>query len=363
MPFGGIPPELLGGVQQLEAAEPERGEPAVRFEQRAPAAGRLTLRALLGDHRRWLVLTGLVIVAETSMLQAGPLLTQIAIDHGILAGSEGVLALAAGLYLVTVAAGAAAARSRGRWTGRLAAAIMTDLRVQVFAHLQRLSLGYFTREPAGVIMTRMTADIEALQQLIQEGLAQFALQCLTVLVVTVVLFSYDAELALITFALVLPFLLGLSLWFRVASDRGYRRVREALAGVIADLSESLHGVRVVTAHNRQRHNTLHHRDVTGAYRDAFDHTARIAGAYTGSTAAIGVLGQAALLLIGGHMVLRGELSVGELTAFILYLGALFQPMQQLVQVYNLYQQGQVAVGKLRELLATEPEVQEARARA
>ena len=112
-------------------------------------------------------------------------------------------------------------------------------------------------------MTRMTSDIENLQQLLQDGLAQFAIQGLTMVVITVILFTTNVTLAFITVVLVVPALVAMSLWFRVASERGYDRVRDGIANVMADLSESLHGVRVVTAHNRQRHNIVHHRNVVG----------------------------------------------------------------------------------------------------
>src|SRR6202020_1761567 len=108
---------------------------------------------------------------------------------------------------------------------RLAASVMNDLRVAVFTHLQRLGLDFYTAEKAGVIMTRMTSDIENLQSLLQDGLAQFAVQALTMLVITVVLFTMDVTLTLITLALVVPVLAGGSLWFRAASERGYVRVR------------------------------------------------------------------------------------------------------------------------------------------
>jgi ATP-binding cassette subfamily B protein len=236
---------------------------------------------------------------------------------------------------------------------------MFELRVRTFAHLQRLSLDYYTEEKAGVIMTRMTSDIESLQQLLQDGLPQFALQGLTMVIVTVVLFTYNVELTLITLLMIVPLLTGLSLWFRSSSDKGYQRVRDGIASVLSDLSESLSGVRVVTSFNRARHNVLNHRNVTGVYRDANDHTAHLAATYGASTEFVGLLGQAALLLIGGNMVRDGNLTVGVLAAFLLYLNSFFGPIQSLVQQYNLYQQGQAAITKLDELLETHPTVEEA----
>jgi ATP-binding cassette subfamily B protein len=368
LPFAGIPDELLAGVHKIEAAEPIHGDPQVSFSHRPDPERPLTMGSLIfgprGSRQRVTFAVALaMVVAETLLLQAGPYFIQLAIDHGIApAGgaqpSLPVLLWASLAFVVSVLAGWFASSARMRQTGKLAADAMRDLRIRVFAHLQRLSMDYFTSEKAGVIMTRMTSDVEALQQLLQEGLAQFAVQGLTMLVVTVVLFSYNVELALITLLLIVPLLTAASLWFRRASDVGYARQRDTIAAMFSDLSESLHGTRVVTAHNRQDRNVLAHRVVVGRYRDANDFTGHINAIYGPGTSVIGMVGMAVLLFIGGRMVLRGELSIGELTAFVLYLNAFFAPVQQLVQLYTNYQQGSAAVRKLRELLIQPPSVTE-----
>jgi ATP-binding cassette subfamily B protein len=359
LPFAGIPAELRAGVARLEAIEPDHEPPEVGFTQLPAAEPPLTLTTIVRRYRGTLVVACLLVVLETLLLQAGPYLVQVGIDHGIVADNPTVLLLATGTFAASVLLGGLAAAARTRQTGRLAAYAMRDLRVRVFAQLQRLSMDYFTREKAGVTMTRMTSDIESLQQLLQDGLAQFAGHGLTMLVIVGVLFSYDPPLALIMLLLVVPPLAAASVWFRVASDRGYRRQRDAVAAMYSDLAEGLHGVRVVTAHNRQERNVLAHREVVGRYRDANDYTGHISAIYGPGSSVIGLLGLAAVLLIGGRMVLRGELSIGELTAFVLYLNAFFQPVQQLVQLYTSYQQGRAAVHKLRELLQSPPTVAEA----
>ena len=360
LPFAGIPSELQGGVETLLGREPERGEPTdVVFTHRRRQRPGVSLRRVLAARRGQVLLAAVLVVVETVSLQSAPLLTQVGIDRGIVDGSRGAL-LAAGLgALAAVVVTGFATAARVAIAGRMAAGVMCDLRIRVFGHLQRLSLGFYVKEKAGVIMSRMTSDIEQLQQLLQESLVQFAVQGLTVVVVTVVLFLYNPGLALITVLLVVPILTVLSLWFRSASERGYERVRDGIAGVLADLSESLHGVRVITGFNRQVHNVVQHRTVVGTYKDANEYTARINALYGSTTDAIGLLGQAALLLIGGRMVLSGDLTVGELTAFVLYLGAFFQPIQQLVQLYNQYQQGRAAIVKLDGLDRTDPDVPEA----
>ncbi|WP_027340939.1 ABC transporter ATP-binding protein [Hamadaea tsunoensis] len=358
--FAGIPPELLDGVQKLEAVEARNPliTPDEKFRHVAEVRRPLSLTALAVGRWGLFVSACVMLLLETLLLQAGPLLIQVGIDKGITPRDLPVLIGAAVAFIVSVFASWVASSARMRQTGRLAADATRDLRVRVFAHLQRLSLDYFTSEKAGVIMTRMTSDIESLQNLLSDGLAQFVIQGLTMVVVTVVLFTYNVELALITLLVVVPALTIASLWFRRAADQGYRRQRDAIAAMYADLSESLYGVRVVTAYDRQEQNVVEHRAVVGRYRDANNFTGHISAVYGPGTSVIGLVGMALLLLVGGHMVLDGKLSVGELTAFVLYLNAFFAPVQQLVQLYTSYQQGRAAVVKLRDLLNTQPAVPE-----
>ncbi len=363
LPFGGIPSELQDGVDALLAEEPDHGEPDLDFSQHQSAKERrrLSLRGLLLEYPRMLVISTILVIVTSVALQAGPKLTQLAVDKGMTTGHRhlSVVLVIAAIYLAFVGFTSITQRALVKVTGRLAAGVMNDLRVKVFSHLQRLSLDFFTAEKAGVVMTRMTSDIENLQQLLQDGLAQFAIQGLTMIVITVILFTTNVSLALITVLLVVPALVVMSLWFRVASERGYDRVRDGIANVMADLSESLHGVRVVTAHNRQRFNIFHHRNVVGEYRDANIYTAQINAVYGPGTQLVGWLGQAALLGIGGEMVVHHSLSPGALIAFFLYLNRFFAPIQLLVQQYNGFQQGQASVLKLRTLLSSEPTVTQA----
>ncbi len=358
LPFAGVPPELLTAVKRLEAKEPKHPKPTETFSQQAPRESRLTMLSLISRHRFAFGVVVVLVVLETLLLQAGPYLVQVGIDEGMVPRDTRVLLLAAGGFVLSVLLGWLVSSARIRSSGQLAADAMRDLRVRIFAHLQRLSMDYYTEEKAGVIMTRMSSDVEALQQLFQEGLAQFAVQALTMIVVTVVLFTYNVSLAAITLLLVMPLLVAASIWFRRASDIGYGRQRDTIAAMYSDLAESLQGTRVVTAYNRQDRNVVNHRAVVGKYRDANNFTGHIAAIYGPGTSVIGMLGMAALLFIGGRMVLSGQLRIGELTAFVLYLNAFFAPVQQLVQLYTNYQQGQAAVVKLRELLAVRPTVSE-----
>jgi ATP-binding cassette subfamily B protein len=356
LPFGGVPEEMQEGIRRIIADEPDHQVAPVPFagvrDERT-----LTLRSLLRTHWR-LGMAAMVLVALVSVAsQVGPKLISLAIDRGMVGQQRmSIVTLAAALYLGSVILTSLAQACQTRATGRLAASVMHDLRIRVFAHLQRLGLDFYTEEKAGVIMTRMTSDIENLQQLLQDGLAQIAVQALTMVVISAVLLSINVKLALLTIAIAVAPLMVLSAWFRRHSERGYERVRDGIADVMADLSENLHGIRVVTMHNRQRHNIIQHRNLVGTYRNANILTARMSAAYGSGTQLVGYLSQAVLLAVGGQMVRHGSLTVGELVAFFLYLNRFFSPIQLLVQQYNVYQQSQASMVKLRSLLATKPNV-------
>src|SRR5580692_2050058 len=239
LPFGGIPHELQAGVDLLLAEEPDRGEPDVTFTQLPSEheSKKLTLTSLLMEYPGMCALAALLVGLIAIFTQLGPSLVSYAINHGLTPPhyDYGVVVLMAIFYLVSIGVSAWAQYGQARVTGRLASWVMNDLRIKVFRHLQRLSLDFFTEEKAGVIMSRMTSDIENLQQLLQDGLAQFALQALTMVVITVVLFVLNVRLALITVALVVPITSILTLWFRRESVHGYQRVRDGIANVLADL--------------------------------------------------------------------------------------------------------------------------------
>lgn len=359
MPFAGIPDELAERVDAERAHEPDHDVDPPTFTQRPPEDRPLSVRALLAPERWPLTGAATLVLVETVATQAGPLLVRIGIDDGIRPGDAGVLATVCAVYASLVATGWLVGWARTRWTARIGERSLERLRVRVFAHLQRLSLSYFERVPAGRVISRMTSDIESLSQLFHEGLVQFLAQSLIIVVVTGALFWLSPALAALTLLAVLPVMAVLTIWFRDRSNTAYQHVRERIADVVAHLAENLAGVRVVTAHNRHRHNVVVHRNTVGRYRDANDRTARLTAVYSGGSEFVGIAGQAFIVGVGGVMVLNGTLTVGTLAAFVLYVSHLFAPIQQLVQVYNSYQRGQAGMAYLRELLATEPSVAEA----
>ena len=359
LPFASVPGDLLAKVEAVLADEPEHPEPTARFTHRVEDRRPFGLRSFLRPHALALFGALLLVAAEAALQQLGPLLTQIGIDRGVIPGDTGVLFAAALAYVGSVALSAVASWLRISFTGRLGERLMEDLRIRVFAHLQRQSLDFYTREKAGVLMTRMTSDIEALSTLFQEGLVNFAVQGTTLLVITVYLWILNPLLAVVTLLVVVPATVASTLWFRGVSQRGYLAVRDRIAALLSDLQESLAGIRVITAANRRRQNVARHTNIVGDHLDANLGTARATAIYAPGSEALGLVAQAVLLAVGGALVLDDRLSIGELAAFLLFLTAFFAPIQTLVQLYNQYQQGGAAVEKLRELLATEPSVPEA----
>lgn len=358
LPFAGVPEELQERVDGILETEPDHEIPPIGFSQSDWDRRPFTLWRFVGEKRNAVVGAFVLVVLETLMVTSGPFLTGEAIDRGIVPGDQGTLVTIAGIYVGTVVLGTVLSAARVSWTGRVGEALMEALRVRIFSHFQRLSLSFFTREKGGVLMTRMTSDIDALTALFQEGLVNMFVQFLTLAIVTVVLFVVSPTLALVLFLGVVPVMLALTLWFRKASDVAFLAVRDRIADVMSDLQENLAGIRIVTATNRAKRNVVAHDNVLGAHRDANDKTAVIGAVYGPSTELLGYLAQALLLGLGGWLVSRDSLSVGELAAFFLYLTMFFAPIQQLVQLYNTYQQGRSAVRKLSELFATEPDVPE-----
>jgi ATP-binding cassette, subfamily B, bacterial len=358
LPFAGIPSELAERAQEILDEEPEHPEPVVDYSPARWDRRPFSLRTFLRPHARALLIALGLVVIETLTGLAGPVLTQKGIDDGITPGDKDVLIGVGIAYLFVIVLNAIASRIRIFFTSAFGERLMYDLRVRLFSHFQRLSIDFYTDEKAGRLMSRMTSDIESLTMLFQEGIVNMFVQVLTLAIIITVLLRTNATLALALVLAVIPPLVLMTLWFRAASDRGYTRVRDRIADVLADLQESLAGIRIITAHNRRRHNVVHHTNVIGEHMDANLYTARVGAIYGPGTEALGIIGQAVILVVGGNMVLQGTLSLGELTLFVLYLTYFFAPIQQLVQLYNTYQQGQAAITKLRDVLSTEPSVAE-----
>jgi ATP-binding cassette subfamily B protein len=357
--FGGIPKEMQDGARKFTDREPTPVPRDVHFSvSERPWNRPLTFRTLFGLVKPAIAGIFLLVVLEVFGVQIGPKLVQYAFDHGIEKGDFGVVKLCVALYAGGVLLAIVAAGLRISWSGRVGERILSRLRTSVFTHLQRQSLDYYTRESDGVVMTRMTSDIEALQTLFQESFVSLTGQILTMVIAGVMMFWTDAEMAGITLLVLVPPLLILTLWFRKASDVAYGAARNRIGLVIADLQENLSGIRVVTAYNRQRRNRARHRTLVGRYNDANIYASKVSAIYGPGTELLGMATQVVIVIVGGHMVLRGDMTVGALFAFVLYLSAFIQPLSTMVQFYNSYQQGRAGMLKLREIFALEPSILE-----
>ena len=363
LPFAGVPTEMQEGANRLLALEPEHPEPEVDFDHVAePAdlrrARPFGLRDMLVPHSWGVGLALLLLGLETAAMQAVPVLFQQGIDRGIEAGDRFALNMVVLVFLGVVAVSILLSRLRQRLNGRIAEQVMFDLRLRLFSHYQRLSLDWYTTSKSGVLLSRMTSDMEYVALLINEGFVNLLIQVLTVGVVTVVLFSYSPLLTLILLGVIMPPLVALTLWFRARSEKGYAEIRDRIADVLADLSENLAGIRVIAATGRRLENAVRHRKVTARFRDANLSMSRVQAIYGPSTEAIGIAAQGLVLAIGGAMVLDGSLSIGELGAFVLYVTTFFAPIQQLAQLYSTYQQGQSGLRKISQVLKTQPTVRQ-----
>ncbi len=205
----------------------------------------------------------------------------------------------------------------------------------------------------------MTSDVENLTALFQEGLVQMAVQGLTVVAIAIIMAVTDIRLAAIIFGVLVPVLVVATIRYRKVSTRAYDDVRDRISEVLGDLTETLSGIRTVTAHDRAEHNIATHKGLVDDYRRANLVTARLGSMFGSVADSLGVLGQVVVLGVGGMLVRDGQMTLGVLFAFLLYLNLLFAPVQQLVQLYTTYQQGQSSVTKLADLLATQPTVIEA----
>src|SRR5205823_8505769 len=238
------------------------------------------------------------------------------------------------------------------WVGQRA---LQDLRLQLFSHLQRLSIGFYSRNRAGVIISRLTNDVEALDQLVEDGMATLFQSGLTLIGVVVILFVMSPHLALLTF-LALPILAIGGLAFRIASADAYRLTREKIAAITGYLQETLSGIRVVRAFGQEPRHVARFAELNEENRAANMTTVNLNAAYFPGVELLSALVTVEILLIGGFEAINGHTSTGVVFAFIAALNNFFDPIQQLSQLYTTYQSGLADLDKIFELLDDRPEL-------
>ena len=295
------------------------------------------------------------LLTATATALAPPYLAKYALDDAV--NGHGGARLVA-VIVIFVAAGLA------NWgmtyvetylTGWVGERILADLRMRLFAHLQRLSLGFYERNRAGVIISRLTNDIEAIDQLVTDGVTSLVQNTLTLLGTAVILFVLDWRLALATCA-VIPLMSIATALFRTRSARAYAEVRERLGLVTATLAEDIAGMRVVQAFTREQGAFDNFRQVAQRYRAANMQTVLLNGIYFPFVDLLSTVALAVVLAYGGHLYFGGSLSLGTLFAFMLYVQNFFDPVQQLSQLYSTFLSATAALDKIMGILDEPPEV-------
>jgi ABC-type multidrug transport system fused ATPase/permease subunit len=320
-------------------------------------AGRLRhLVSLLRPYRVRVTLMFVALILATAAALAPPYLAGRAIDDGIGAKDTEALTIIVIVFLAAALINWVATYFQTfliNWVGQRA---LQDLRIELFQHLQRLSIGFYSRNKAGVLISRITNDVQALDQLVTEGISTLFSATLTLVGTAVILVLLDAELALITF-LTFPLLLVASVAFRLASAGAYALTRVKIAQVTAYLQETLSGVRVVRAFGQEGRHRGRFAQLNDEHREANMKTVYLNAAYFPAVELLSAVATAAILLYGGNQVVDGNgVTIGVLASFVFYLQSFFDPIQSLSQLYTTYQAGMAALDKIFELLDEEPDI-------
>jgi ATP-binding cassette subfamily B protein len=308
--------------------------------------------------QRRLILSSLVFVfIGTLVTLAGPTLVRFAIDNGIKVKDGSALNQVVVLYVIVTIIGYFAGRLQYLTINRAGEGFLRELRITVFDKLQKQSMSYFDREKAGVLVSRMTADIESMAELIQFGLLQFVSAFLLLCLATILLFVMSWQLSLVTM-LVLPMLIIASFRFQRTSNHAYLDVREKVGNNLSTLQEGITGVRVIQAYGQEENRSERFRRSNRALFDSHMYSVRISTWYFGLVEFAGIAATGAIIGVGGWLVHRDSVTIGTVTAFVLLLANLFDPVQQLSQLYNTVQSSTAALHKLIGIIDAVPDVAE-----
>ncbi|HEU5264548.1 MAG TPA: ABC transporter ATP-binding protein [Gaiellaceae bacterium] len=317
-----------------------------------------TLVRLARPYKSRTALAIVTLIGYTLVALLPPYLAKVAVDEGIVPGDLDTLTVVVAVFLASGIAAFALSGAQTYYTGWVGERARADLRIPLFDHLQRLSLGYYERNRTGAIVSRITNDVEALDQLVTDGVSSLVQNSLLLAGTAVVLFVLDWRLALATLV-VLPLMAAVTVWFRSRSNRAYRRVRERLGLVTATLAEDISGMRVVQSFTREPTSHVTFRGINERYRDANYETVLLNGVYFPAVEVLSAIAMAIVLGVGGALVIDESVEIGTLLAFTLYLANFFDPVQQLSQLYNTFLAAMAALDRITVVLDEEPEVVDA----
>ena len=324
-----------------------------------PEATKRVLRRAIGmaePFRRTIAgALGFVLLSTLGLL-SGPIIVKFAIDNGIDANARDVLRNAVLAYVVVVAIAYLASRQQYIFINRAGEGFLRSLRVRTFEHIQRQSLGFFDRNQSGVLISRMTADIESMAELVQWGLLQFVAALFLIVIALVLMLSLSWQLT-IAALLVMPVIIIASRKFQRDSNDAYLEVRERVGQNLSELQEGIAGVRVVQAYAQEHEQTRQFVSSNRSLYRSHVHSIRVSTWYFGLVEALGVVATALAIGIGGWLVGRGDVTIGTVIAFVLLLAQLFEPVQQLSQLYNTVQSSAASLDKIFGILDTEPDIE------
>jgi ATP-binding cassette, subfamily B, bacterial len=322
--------------------------------------GRRLLQDLLRPHRRSvLAILVLILIANLGAL-AGPWLVGIGVDLvPQLTSSQDLAPMVAiiAAFAVAVLTQAVATRAFIAAMGRLGGTVVLELRRRLFAHFQRLPVAFHERYTSGRVISRQVSDIDSISDLFEEGLDSLVFAVFSLLLVGVGMLLLDWQLALVVLAGFAP-LIWLTAWFRRESALAYRRTRDTIALVIVQFVETFGGIQAVQAFRREQRNEEIFGELNERYAAASLRSSRLIAIYSPGITLVGNLAIGAVLLYGGLRVIDGDMKVGVLVTFLLYLQRFFDPLQDLSQFYNTFQSAAAALEKISGVLDEEPQVAE-----
>jgi ATP-binding cassette subfamily B protein len=346
---------------------------------REPSRAR-NLRGLVGllrPYKARSVATLFALLVGTAASLAPPLLARYAIDEGILGGHGTIaggqarilgghgglhpdteaLVLAVVAFLGAALLVAVMTYAQTYLVGWIGQRALADLRIRIFSHLQAMPIGFYESRPAGVLISRITNDVEALDSLVTDSVVTLFQSGLTLLGTVVILLVLDVKLALLTFIVLVP-MGAATIWFRLTSTGAFRRTRETIGAITAYLQESISGIRVVRSFGQERQHEAQFAELNASNREANLVTVKLNASYFPLVEFLSGLAVAGIILYGGFQAVNGHITAGTIVAFVAALANLFEPIQQLSQLYTTYQSGMAALEKIFQLLDERPAVDE-----